>query len=382
MPPNLLVITGTFHPEPGGPPTYLYHLLPELLERGFEVRVLTYGEAEYPTDYPYPVERISRKSSIPRRLLNFSRRAWDGVRWADVLFVQAYALPILPAWLFFRRPIVMKIVSDASWEFARRHGWVDESVDVNTFQQARHPLRVRMARWQQTWALRLSRSVIVPSEHVKRLVLGWGIAPEKVHLILNAAPPEKNLPPNQHTARAALGLPLNQPLLLSVGRLTAVKGVDVSIRALAQIPRALLAIIGAGEEKEALESLAEVCGVRDRVIFLGRREHREVITAMRACDIFLLSSHTEGLSHVLLEALSEGRPAVATHVGGNPEILTDGENGLLAPPNDPAALAQAVRRILEDPIFAAKLAEGARRRSADFSWAALVAQTAALLDGN
>jgi hypothetical protein len=69
---RIAVVTGTFHPEPGGPPTYLYHLLPELVARGHAIRVLTYGEADAPTDYPYAVQRISRRQRIPRRLVAFS----------------------------------------------------------------------------------------------------------------------------------------------------------------------------------------------------------------------------------------------------------------------------------------------------------------------
>lgn len=378
---RIAVVTGTFHPEPGGPPTYLYHLLPELVARGHAIRVLTYGEADAPTDYPYTVRRISRRQSIPRRLVAFSRAAWELARWADVCFVQGYGLPLIPAQLRFRRPVVIKIVSDFAWEFARRHAWIAPDVDVNTFQQMPLPWRVRLVRWQQTLTARLARAVIVPSAHVQRLVIGWGIAPEKVHLIYNAAPPERDLPPTREAARAALGLPEDRPLLLSVGRLTAVKGFDVAIRALADLPDAALIVIGDGEDADALETLADETGVVDRVIFCGRREHRDVLIAMRACDVFVLSSHTEGLSHVLLEALSAGKPAVATAVGGNPEVITHGESGLLVPPGDPAALAGAIRRVLDDPALAQRLGDGARVRSAAFAWEALVAQTESLLRG-
>ncbi len=376
---NILVISGTFHPEPGGPPTYLYHLLPALQARGHAVRVLTYGEPDAPAEYPYPVTRISRAQSIPARLAAFARAVEAEAGWADVFFVQAYSLPALPTALLHRRPLVIKIVSDAVWEFSQRHGWVAPAVDVNAFQRLPKSPRVRLARFQQQLGLRLARAVVVPSQHVAALVQGWGIPAEKIHVILNAIPPVHDLPSTAQAARAALGLPAEGALLLGVGRLTAVKGFDVSIRALAELPTATLVIIGEGEERAALGALAEALGVAGRVIFLGRREQRDVITAMRACDAFLLSSHTEGLSHVLLEALGEGRPIVATRVGGNPEVLTDGVDGLLVPPGDPAGLAAAAGRILGDPALAAALRAGALERSRAFSWETLVNRTEGLL---
>ncbi len=379
--PKLLVVSGTFHPEAGGPPTYLYHLLPELVERGWDVHVLTYGESDSPTDYPYHVERISRRVSIPARLLAFSRAAWALTRWADVLFVQSYGLPVLPALVRYRRPVVVKAVSDFAWEFARRHNWVGTEVDVNTFQQMRLPPRVQMVRWQQTLMARLAQSMIVPSEHVAQLVRGWGIAAEKVHVITNAAPPENDLPPTQEKARHTLGLQLEdgQPVLLSIGRLTAVKGFDVAIRALVDVTGAVLVIIGDGEDSAKLAALADEIGVNERVFFLGRCDHRRVMTAIRTCDVFVLSSYTEGLSHVLLEALSESKVTVATAVGGNPEVITDGENGLLVPSGDPAALAAAIQRVLGDKVLAEHLRDGAGVRSKDFSWETLVNRTEKLL---
>ena len=376
---RILVIAGEFHPEPGGPPTYLYHLLPELLARGHAVRVLTYGEADAPQDYPYLVTRISRAQSIPARLAAFSRLIWQHTDWADVLFVQAYALPAIPALLRTRRPMVIKIVSDAVWEFSMRHGWIAPEVDVTAFQRLPKTPRVRLARLQQQVGLQLARAVIVPSQHVAALVQGWSIPADKIHVILNAIPPERDLPPTPEAARAALGLPAEGPLLLGVGRLTAVKGFDVSIRALATLPGARLAIVGEGEDRAALDALAAELGVAERVIFLGRREHRDVMTAMRACDVFVLSSRTEGLSHVLLEALGEGKPIVATRVGGNPEVLTNGQNGLLVTPDNPAALSEAIGRVLADPALADQLRAGAQARSRDFSWDTLVNRTEGLL---
>lgn len=373
---RILIITGIFHPEPGGPATYLQALLPRLQARGHAVRVITYGEAEDAgTDYGYPVQRITRRQSIPRRLAQFSWAVLRQARAADVLYVQGYAYPALLAHLLLRRPLVTKTVSDFAWEFARRHGWT--ALDVTAFQKARHPLRVRLLRALQAWTLRRSAAVIVPSGHIGRLVQGWGVPAERVQVVTNAVPRSPLAEADRATLRAELGLPLETPLLVTVGRLTPVKGVDVAIRALEYLPDALLVIVGEGEQRAELETLAAPYG--SRVRFVGQQPNQRALRFVRAADSFVLSSYTEGLSHVLLEALTVGTPVVATAVGGNPEILTDGVNGLLVPPGDPRALAAAIGRLLADPALAERLAAAGRARGADFDWEHTMAQTEAIL---
>lgn len=372
---RILVITGTFHPEPGGPPTYLAGMLPALQARGHEVRVITYGEGPA-GGYGYPVRRVSRAQSVPARLWAFARMVLGGARGADVLFVQGYPFPALPAHILFRRPMVVKVVSDFTWEYALRHGLTRS--DVIAFQRERHPWRLRLLRAVHHRALRRARGVIVPSEHVARLARGWGIPPERVHVIHNAIPASDLAGADRAQLRAELDLP-GGFLLVSVGRLTAVKGVDLAINALARLSDAHLAVIGEGEQRAALEAQAAALGVAGRVHWTGYQPHERVLAFVRAADVFVLSSHTEGLSHVLLEALSVGTPVVATTVGGNTEILTGEQNGLLVPPGDAAALAEAIARLQHDTTLRDRLAAAGQRRSTDFSWDTTVDRTEALL---
>jgi len=374
---NIGILTGTFHPELGGPPTYLYHLLPALQARGHKLRVLTYGEPyEYP--YGYSVTRISRKGPIPRRLIQYIGAALKSAQWADVLYVQGYTIPLLALRPFFRRRIVTKVVSDFSWEYACRHALTD--LDVIAFQSARHSLNVRLLRLGYQRATRLSQAIIVPSDHVAGLVRGWGIPTERIHVIHNAIPESELKGVDRQILRRELGLSHDRHILVSVGRLTAVKGFDVAIRAMADLPDCDLVIVGEGEQRVELENLA--AAFPGRILFVGQQAHDRALRYIRAADVFVLSSHTEGLSHVLLEALSVGTPAVATHIGGNPEILTDGVNGLLVPPGSPATLALAIRRIIDHPEEAADLAQAGLVRSRDFSWEATVAQTETILAGH
>ncbi|MBI3362126.1 MAG: glycosyltransferase, partial [Chloroflexi bacterium] len=129
---RLCVVSGTFHPEPGGPPTYLYHLLPELVRRGHGVNVITYGDETAPVEtYPYPVTRIARRAPIPLRVAEMTLRALAAARRADAIFVSDYGLPPALANVLARKPMVLKNVGDFAWEFSTRHGWIaaDETID-------------------------------------------------------------------------------------------------------------------------------------------------------------------------------------------------------------------------------------------------------------
>ena len=114
-----------------------------------------------------------------------------------------------------------------------------------------------------------------------------------------------------------------------------------------------------GPERAALERRATELGLGERARFLGALGRDEVLRLFRAADASVLSSAWENFPHTLVEALAVGTPVVATAVGGVPEIVRDGENGLLVPAGDPAALAAALRRFLGDAELQARLREGA-----------------------
>jgi len=372
---NILVLSGVFHPEAGGPPTYLYHLLPELQRLGHVVRVVAYGE-DNSQDYGYPVERISRRQGGARRLWALVQAITKLSGWADVLFVQGYVLPLLMIRWRFKR-VVVKIVSDSSWEIAQRRGWTN--LGVNEYQSAALPLQARLLRTLYRRAVRTADVVIAPSQHVAGLIRGWGVKPERVHVIYNGIPLKSDLSRlDPMELRRELGLPEDRYLLVSVGRLEPVKGVDVAIRALAHLSNDVeLVVVGDGSQRAELQTLAgETSG---RVRFVGRQSQEAVQRFMRAADVFVLSSHTEGLPHVALEALAVGTPVVATAVGGSPEVLTDGVNGLLVPANDATVLAAGVKRLQDEPKLARRLAENGLVRSHDFAWETTVEQTEALL---
>ncbi|MCC6173782.1 MAG: glycosyltransferase [Chloroflexi bacterium] len=178
-----------------------------------------------------------------------------------------------------------------------------------------------------------------------------GVPARKIEVIYNAVRfgtlPDEG---DRAAARAALGLPADGLILGTLGRLTQQKGHAVLLRALTVLHRDLpsthLFLAGRGPLHDALQADASRLGIADRVHLLGVRRDRDRLFA--AMDLFVLPSRWEGLSLALVEAMGAGRPVVATTVGGNPEVVSHERTGLLVPPDDPDALAEAIRRLARD----------------------------------
>lgn len=163
--------------------------------------------------------------------------------------------------------------------------------------------------------------------------------------------------------RAALGIPLESPVVGTVGRLTEIKRHDVLLRAFAavreRIPAARLLIVGDGQLREQLEALSRELGVAPAVHFAGYRASAEEY--FRVLDVFALTSRSEGTPLAVLEACASGVPVVASAVGGLPDIVTHGRTGLLFPAGDVAALAGTLAGLLADPQARERLAGEAQR---------------------
>ena len=191
------------------------------------------------------------------------------------------------------------------------------------------------------------------------LVRGWGIPAERISVLPNPTPPVPSLPAPERDGRP--------PLLAFAGRMTAPKALGVALEAVARVPEVDLALAGEGDERAALERRAHELGLDGRVRFLGSLPRDEVLALFRRADAALLSSAWENFPHALVEALAVGTPAIATNVGGVAEIVSDGENGLLVPAGDPAALADAIRRFLGDDALRTRLASAAAPSTERFS---------------
>ncbi|TVR80164.1 MAG: glycosyltransferase family 4 protein [Rhodospirillales bacterium] len=207
----------------------------------------------------------------------------------------------------------------------------------------RFPLARRMIRW----AAGAADGLITVCQALKDELVSLGVPAQKVRVLRNGVDLDMFRPVDAATARNRLGL--SPPVLLCVGGLIERKRHDLVIRALPRLPGTTLLIAGQGPEAEALERLAGVEGVADRVRFLGAIPHQELRNYYSAADVMVLASSREGWANVLLESMACGTPVVATHVWGAPEVVTAPEAGTLVAEASPNALADAIRSVLKSP---------------------------------
>jgi D-inositol-3-phosphate glycosyltransferase len=189
-------------------------------------------------------------------------------------------------------------------------------------------------------------------------------------------------PGDQAAARARLGLPADRPVLLFVGRIQALKGIDLALRCLGALrdPRAELVVVGgpSGADGPAelgrLETLAEELGVTDRVRWVPPVRHDRLADWYRAATVCLVPSRTESFGLVALEAAACGTPVVATSVGGLRTLVDHGRSGYLVNGRVPSDHAAFVDRLLGDPRLAARLGEYAAARAGRYTWSIAAAR--------
>lgn len=209
----------------------------------------------------------------------------------------------------------------------------------------------------------LAHKIVVISRATRQVLLEAGVPARKIALI-PCGMPVPDARPNRAQARARSGLPEEAFIVGTLARLVAHKGIADLVEAAARVPdpntELRLAVAGEGPERGALEALATE-RLKDRAIFLGRVP--DVNDFYAACDVFALPSHLEGFGLVYAEAAFHGIPSIGTNVGGCPDVVEDGQTGLLVAPGDAAALARALERLQADPALRQRLGEAARARA-------------------
>jgi glycosyltransferase involved in cell wall biosynthesis len=235
------------------------------------------------------------------------------------------------------------------------------------------------ARVQHRLLARGVHHVAVSHAIADRLVAELGWPPGRVEVVHNGIDGRRYDAVRDAEVRRSLTSDVARKLVVCIARLANQKGLPHLVEAMQLLPDVSLAIAGDGPDREALKAFATGLAVGDRVRFLGRRH--DVPRLLSAADVFVLPSLWEGLPLSLVEAMAAHVPIVATAIAGIEEAVTDGESALLVPPADPAALARAIRRILDDPETAGRLAAAAAaRQSAHFSLDTMVGRIEAIYE--
>ncbi len=374
---RVLITSPVFPPDLGGPAIYVPSLGRFLVERGHTVEVVAFCSELDPKGYPFDVVAIPR-GPLPLRYLKALFAVWKHARSADVVYINEHlALVHVLAAKLAGKPAMIRMMVDGAWEISHRKGWIDGD-DINVFETKEYGWQVKLTRRLQTWWWKRCTRIISCSNFLRQIAIQRYRVPDaKVQLIYNAyhGPTAANFAPTRGEAREKLGLAPDRRYVLTICRLMVWKGVDYVLRALKELPNDVhFVVAGDGDMLEPWKALAVELGLADRAHFLGNVPYEKIPLLIRASNVFVLNSEYEGLSHTLLEVSALGLPIVATGVCGNPEVVEHEVNGLLVPPKDARAVAQALRRILDDPALAERFAKKGVERMDRFSRPATFAQ--------
>jgi len=260
---------------------------------------------------------------------------------------------------------LMRKLYPATWGrvslVATVHGWVQDNL-------------IRKVVTELEWrTLRECDHVITVSELQRQTLLSAGFSPNRVTVVRPAiAPrfrPAAATDAERQSARVRWGISPSSYVVTAIGRLSTEKRFDLYLAACAELatrlPEATFLLVGGGKQEATLKTLAARLGLQGRLIFTGLTSEMPQIYA--ATDLVVITSDTEGVPHVLLEAMSQRIPVLSTAVGGIPEIVSSGQTGLLVPPGDVGALVEAVVRLHDDRVLAARLALQGSNLARDFT---------------
>ena len=315
---KILITSGIFPPDIGGPASYVPKIAKELSNKGHKMNVICLSDKKYDdSKFNFNVIRIDREIFFPLRVFKTILKIYSSAKKADLIFANTLTFESSIAALLSRKPIVHKIVGDYAWERARNKNWFNETIDE--YQTSKKNFKLKFLDFYFKYFLRFSKVIITPSNYLKNIVLGWDKSLD-VKTIYNAVEfPSKYVKENSDSFSK----------LITVSRLVSWKRIDEIILAIKDLEGYTLDIIGEGPEEHFLKDLVKKHHLENRITFLGHLDKENVFKRMSQSDVFILNSSYEGLPHVIVEAMSAKLPIICADVGGCSEIVIHKETGFL-----------------------------------------------------
>ena len=314
---KILIATGLFPPDIGGPATYSKLLFNEFPKYGVSARVLSFSEVRF----------------LPRGIchLVYLFKLLKRGKSSDIIYAQdpvSVGLPALIASKILRKRFILKIVGDFAWEQGVVRFGVRESLDEFVHKHKKYTFFVRILKYVEIFVASRAEKIIVPSLYLKKIITLWGIAPDKISVVYNAfekesvSEEEKNLAIKQYSFNSS------DFVIISVGRLVPWKGFPILIESIKElkeeIPSIKLLIAGDGPELQRLKNLIQDLHLEETVYLLGKINHHTLFKYVNEdAKLFVLNTGYEGFPHVVLEMISAGLPVVVTDIGGNSEIISN-----------------------------------------------------------
>ena len=317
---RILIATGIYPPEIGGPAGYVHAFSKELIRLGHEPTVITYGDTRTAMNDGWNVIVVSRSGGQLVRYIRYTFEVWKHAQHTDVVYLQGPVSEGFPGTIgaiFVQKKTVMKVVGDYAWEMAAQYtqGGVEP---LDDFVTRKHGGRIKILETIERWTSKQASLVIVPSRYLKRIVERWGVPSEKIVVIYNSIEP---LPTSRSRDEVRREFEcVDQIVTLTAVRAVPWKRVDFLINVFADLPSAhVLVVAGDGPCLTEWRHAAERRGIAHRVRFVGRLNRKKLAEWYAGADLFALPSSYEGFPHVVAEAVSAGLPCLVSDQGGNPE---------------------------------------------------------------
>ncbi len=360
---EICIVSPIYPPDIGGPATYVFDLA-QRLKKDYKINIVAFCESKPALIKNTDIYAINpKKYGFLGRQLRLFAKLWKVAAKAETLYIQGPIVVGMTSLIFAKIKgikSIMKFVGDIAWEEASRNGKTE--LDLESWLQSKHrDFRSALIKRIQKITLNSAAKLVVPSQFLKNiLVKYYDVDASKIELIYNAFEGEGKR--KQHADRGYK--------IITAGRLVPHKKVDLIVEAVARLPeKYTLDIYGSGPEKNNIERKIEELNVGDRIKMRGSLSKMELLKVMSLKDIFVLYSSYEGLPHVVLEAFSSQCPVVASNIQGTNEVAIDNETAILAEPENPVRLAEAIRNLAWDKKLREQLSKRAfAKLKTDFDW--------------
>jgi glycosyltransferase involved in cell wall biosynthesis len=340
---RILLVSGIYRPEVGGPATYLPFLANSLLANGHSVEVVTLKHSKFEgLKERWPIHYINRDQKLFIRVIQTCLLIYRLARKSDYIFSNGLYLESAIALRFTKVKSLAKIVGDPVYERESNKGRTPFS--RQEFNSKSLDFRQKVQRKMLKISLNSFDKITCPSKELEAFIKSWGIK-KPIHLIVNGVDEisELNFAKNYD--------------VVTVSRLIALKNIDYLIEACA-LNKYKLAIVGVGTEEKRLKRLAIEKAAN--VTFLGLLQGSEVIEVLAKSRIFALLSDYEGLSFSLLQAMSVGLPSLVSNVRGNADVIENGKEGIIVNPKDLMQISNAIGDLILNENLRIKMGSAAK----------------------
>jgi glycosyltransferase involved in cell wall biosynthesis len=328
---RILLTSGIYKPDIGGPATYLPFLAQSLLDNGHIVDVITLKQSGFDGQKEnWNVHYVNRDQNLLFRTIKTFLIIWRIGRSSELIFSNGLYHECGLFLRLSRKKSIAKVVGDPLYEREINKG--KTLLSRQEFNSCPKNLRQKFQRHLLKFSLNSFNKITCPSEELALLIKGWGVS-KPLHIIVNGVEVMESV------------ICKKEYDLVTVSRLISLKNIDKLIESCA-LTKSRLVVVGDGPEKDKLVEIASKVGAN--VKFLGALEKSDVVDVLRKSKIFALLSDYEGMSFALLQAMSVGIPSIVSNVKGNTDVIENGKDGIVVSSKDVFEVSAAIRILISN----------------------------------